>query len=41
MVAAHEDALSIFEAAETDYYASVTKNNLERVQALLAKRQGL
>ncbi len=40
-VAAHKDALSIFEAAEAAYYASVAKNNLERVQALLAERQGL
>ena len=40
-VAALKDALSIFEAVEAAFYASVAKNDLERVQALLAERQGL
>ena len=40
-VAAYQDALGIFEAADAAHYASGTKGNLERVNALLAERRGL
>ncbi|MFH0343989.1 MAG: hypothetical protein ACHBNF_18130 [Chromatiales bacterium] len=39
-MAAYREALGIFEAAGATYYASITKNNIERVQALLAERLG-
>jgi tetratricopeptide (TPR) repeat protein len=38
-VAAYRAALAVFEVAQTSYYASGVKGNLERVQALFVERR--
>lgn len=39
-VAAHREALEVFEAGGATYYAEVARSNLARAEALLAKRRG-